>query len=343
MNLPYITKEKGIGGKIKEKLEYFKVDEVMLYPCSGNGEHLFINITKKNLTSKQIQKILSEKFNLQLRDIGLAGLKDKHSISSQVFSLNLKGKKIDEKEVKEKTEEKNIKFNWMKYHNNKLKPGHLLGNNFEVIISDLKLDENNKNNFKKVISEIKEKGIPNYYGKQRFGINQDNWKKGKQIIKDNFNIREKWLRKFLISSYQSYLFNNYLSERINKRLFGKILVGDIVKKHDTGGVFIVEEKNYEQEKKRFDNKEISFTCPIYGKKMKKAERLAEKLEQEILEKEKLTEKDLQKLGRGSRRIGRIFPGKLKFKLLGKGKIKLSFFLQKGSFATVLLREIMKNN
>ena len=348
IKLPYITEGvEGIGGKIKENTESFVVEEVPVYECSGEGEHLFINITKENLTTKEVCDKLKEIFNLKWEDIGTAGLKDKNAKTTQTISLrfgNFNGINIDE--IKEKIENEfsgKLKVNWMKKHSNKLKSGHLLGNNFKIKVLELDCDiEEAEKRAEKIIEKIKERGLPNYYGEQRFGKNQDNWSEGLAVLRGEKKIYDKWMRKFLLSSVQSYLFNIYLSERIKRGWFDKLLAGDIAKKTDTGGLFYVEAETLEKEQERFDKKEIVFTGPMYGEKLMEAREKSGEFEKEILNKFNLSEKELKWLG-GTRRQGKLIVNEISFEIdESKTAIWFSFFLPKGSFATVLLRELMKN-
>ncbi len=337
-DLPYITSKEGIGGKLKKKPEHFIVEEIPLYDPSGKGKHLYINITKKGLNSIDIQKKIAESLNIKEFDIGFAGLKDKNAVTTQTFSVPLNNGSVEKlKQAILSLQSDNVKINWFKLHNNKLKPGHLLGNRFKIIISDV--NKGALPNAEKIIKEIKKKGLPNYFGEQRFGIENNNIKKGHDLIKGRLKIRDRWLRRFLMNSYQSYLCNLYLANRVKKGLFDKLIKGDIAKKYDTGGLFEV--KDLDKEQKRYENMEISFTAPIYGIKMLDAKFEAKKLESLILKKSEISIEDLKKAGiKGTRRAGRLVVNNFIAEECSEG-IQLRFSLPKGSFATVVLREIIK--
>jgi tRNA pseudouridine13 synthase len=341
LSKPYITKDTaGIGGKIKVKPEDFIVEEIPAYEPSGTGEHLFIHLTKTGITTKEVQKVLARIFNTKRRDVEFAGIKDKHAIASQYFSVWLQENQNPELAYNLE-EELPVTINSFKFHERKLKKGHLHGNQFSIKIREPKtdLDEAIKR-----ITEIKVKanqlGIPNFYGDQRFGIEGDNPQQGLEILKGERRIPNKWLRQFLLSSFQSYLFNYYLTKRIREGLFNELMPGDIAKKHDTGGIFIVEDMETEQ--KRFDNKEICFTGPMFGKKMTQAKDEAFDFENSILEENEVTPEELKKAKlTGTRRAGIILPSIEAVK--EEDGIRVKFQLPKGSFATIVLREIMKND
>jgi tRNA pseudouridine13 synthase len=339
-DIPYITDTlPGTGGKIKTIPEHFQVDEIPVYKPSGEGEHLFINITKKGITTKEVQKALARVFKTKVRDVEFAGIKDKYAVTSQNFSVWLLEKQ-DKNLAYNLEEELPVKINSMDFHQRKIKKGHLMGNAFQIKITDIEMPiDEAYEKASNIIAMIHEKGLPNFYGEQRFGIEGDNAERGYDVLKGKEKIHNKWLRRFLLSSFQSHLFNYYLYLRINRDLFNQILPGDVAKKQDTGGIFIVED--VKQEQNRLDNKEICFTGPMFGKKMTLAGDQAGKFEQEILDDNNVTYDELKaaKLT-GTRRAGILLP-KIKPEKENDGLL-LSFTLPKGAFATVLLREIMKN-
>ena len=340
MNLPYITKDiQGIGGYIREKNEDFLVEEIPMYEPCGEGTHLYINITKNGLTTLDVQKFISEKTGIKLNDIGFAGMKDKNAITTQTISILVET--IKPEEIIEKIKDSEFKINWYRLHKNKLKPGHLRGNKFEIVISGIKIPiEEAFEKCEKISEIIKEKGIPNYYGPQRFGINEDNIQKGLDIIKGKYTPKSPWMKRFLVSAYQSYLCNIYLSERIKQNKFNTLIKGDIAKKYDSGGMFEVIDLDTEQ--KRYENKEITFTAPIYGRKFWEATNESGEFEKQILENNTDMEKFSKIKNKGSRREGRILIPDLEVEKLSD-KIKLKFSLPKGSFATNIVREFTKND
>jgi tRNA pseudouridine13 synthase len=340
LNLPYITEDHpGIGGKIRQKTSHFIVEEIPLYTPSGEGKHLYINITKENLTTREVQLRLADLFKLKPEEIGKAGLKDKQAITTQTFSVLFDKEQPSPEEISIIVEEKiNVKVNWAKYHKNKLRAGHLKGNHFKIIISDPIV--NSIERTQPILEKISKIGLPNYYGSQRLGENGENIIQGWLILKRKKRLRDRWLRKYLLSSYQSYLCNLYLSERVKKGLFNTLINGDLAKKHDTGGIFFVEDLKEEQ--KRFNNKEVSYTAPMYGYKMKQAKLESLKLEKIILKRESINLTDFKKSHiKGTRRLGRILP-EIKIRKINEG-FEFSFDLPKGSFATIVLREFTKND
>ncbi|MBU1203713.1 MAG: tRNA pseudouridine(13) synthase TruD [Nanoarchaeota archaeon] len=337
MKLPYVTGElKGIGGRIKSNLEDFSVEEVGLYEPCGSGEHIYVNVTKRGVTTREVQERLVKLFGLKNSDVSAAGMKDKDAVATQTFSLRTG---VSEEEVKEKVErELGVKVNFVKRHKNKLRIGHLLGNRFRIVVRGVCADALER--VEEIRKVIEEKGIPNYYGEQRFGIEGGNVQKGIEFIKGSFKVKDRWLRRWYVSCYQSYLCNVYLAERMKRGLFDRILLGDVCKKYDTGGMFVVEE--VEKEQKRYGDKEISFTVPVYGLKMRRAEDEALQFEEEIIEGSEVELKELERVGAGgTRRLGRLLVRDLKVEKCGDSELVFSFYLPKGGYATVVMREFVK--
>jgi tRNA pseudouridine13 synthase len=147
------------------------------------------------------------------------------------------------------------------------------------------------------------------------------------------------IKRFLISSLQSLLFNHNLRLRIERGLFQSVLLGDVAKKHETGGIFTVEDAGTDSA--RALALEISSTAPLHGRKIMAAQHHAHALETEVL---KLFDLNWTHFGdrKGARRITRIKLEETKLEPAEDG-YWISFSLPKGSFATTILREIMKDH
>ena len=341
LSLPYITDEyEGIGGKIRSRPEDFVVEEVPLYEPSGNGSHLYVNLTKVGQTTRDVQVKLSELFKLRPRNIGTAGLKDKNAVTTQTFSILFESNDVGSAEAVERIESKiDVRVNWARFHGNKLRAGHLIGNRFQITVTGLRMPVDKAvERAERIADEIHRRGFPNYYGEQRTGSAGRNVRDGREIIMGGKSPKDRWLGKLLAAGYQSYLCNRYLAERVRRGLFGKMLLGDIAKKHDTGGIFWVNDIDAEQA--RFDAGEISFTAPIIGYKMSTPRGEPGVLEDEVLEESGVTMDILRRAKlTGTRRFGRLVPRiEVSEDLRG---VRFSFMLHKGGYATSLLREFMK--
>lgn len=355
VQLPYITAHlAGVGGQIRSTPEHFVVEEMPLYLPQGEGSHLYLSITKVGLTTRQVADQLEQLLGLRRGDVGYAGLKDKHARTTQMISVPLN--KHDAAQVEATVEQIRsalpVEVHWARLHGNKLKAGHLLGNRFRITISELGQPATVLLPLAQAIAtEIQHRGIPNYFGQQRFGVRGDNPEQGRALLRGERFVRDSWLRRFLLSSLQSELSNHYLARRLNAGLFDRLLLGDVAKKHATGGIFDVTDLSSEQP--RYEAQEISFTAPMFGYKMHGAKDEAAQLEAQILDEAGISLNDWRKVRvEGTRRMGRLLVQDLKVEpvepsspeneLTGKQMV-LSFALPKGAFATTVLREFMKND
>ena len=336
----------------KQSKEDFIVDEVPLYEFSGDGEHLILKIRKKDLTTWDMLKIISDHTTCKSRDIGYAGLKDKNAMTIQYISLH---KKYEEQI--DKFEHPNIKILEKTYHNNKIRIGHLKGNKFFIRLKRVK--DIDKIKLESALEKIASFGIPNYFGFQRFGVDGDNYLKGKDICEGKLKEKNKKLRQMYINAYQSHLFNAWLSKRIelSKIIDGfeakdiskklglsiesikqikkqkhpfKVLRGDVMSHYPYGKIFYVEDLD-DESNKFFDRDRVP-TGLLSGKKSKLAIDEAEIFEKEFIE-------DLNE--QGSRRFAWVFPFNIQSNYKEeKAWFEINFELPKGSYATEVISELI---
>jgi len=330
--------------------ENFVVEEIPLYPFAHTGEWLMLKVRKKGLTTDEMLKRLSSATGIKIREIGYAGLKDKDGMTIQWISVPRKYR-----DEINKFEDKQIKIVEQDLHRNKLKIGHLKGNKFFVRLKKVLPVDAKK--IESVLKEIKKYGIPNFFGYQRFGKFGNNWEEGKAIIEGDKFVRNRKLEKFLISAYQSKLFNDWLNERIKlsnifdlsekellmagyeKELIKfvkaqkhpfKLLPGDVMSHYPAGKFFYLEDVS---DSERFLNKDITVTGLLPGKKALRAKDYARKIEEKY---------DELIPAKGDRRAAWIFPEILEKRYLKDyAQYEIVFTLPKGAYATVLV-DILKN-
>ena len=326
----------------------FTVEEIPLYEFTGEGEHLILKVRKKELTTWEMIDILSGYVGIKRREIGYAGLKDKHAMTIQSISLPAK---FEEKIAA--FEHPQIKILETTKHNNKIRVGHLKGNRFQIRLK--KVLGLQKEKLDSGLKWIKTNGIPNYFGNQRFGTDGTNWIDGKKILEGTLKIRDRKTREFLIGSYQSYLFNHWLSKRMELNLmlekfseeetetfmklpagslkgvkvqphFYKLLQGDVMMHYPYGRLFEVED--LQEEAERFMSKDIAPTGLVPGSKTKRASGTAGVIESQFDEEMKLY---------GTRRYAWIQVTDVKGKYIEeKAHYEVGFTLPKGSYATNVL-------
>ncbi|WP_018111406.1 tRNA pseudouridine(13) synthase TruD [Thermus igniterrae] len=318
----------GVGGAIRLKPEDFQVEEVPAYLPKGEGEHLYLLLEKEGLTTREVFEFLRDEVGVPEKAIGVAGLKDKHARTRQWFSIprthedalclleNLRGVRLLEANL----------------HTNKLRTGHLKGNRFRILIRGAQ----GREQAEAILRALAARGVPNYYGPQRFGLGGLNPLRGYELVKKGKGRGSPWLKRFLIGSLQSLLFNDWVALRLERGLYDRVIPGDWAKKHATGGEFLVEAP---EEAERALRLEISATGPLFGKKYPEAQGEARALEDEVLRRYDLRREEFT-ARRGARRPIRVPLEEWNLEATPEG-LWLSFFLPKGSYATSLLREVMK--
>ena len=218
-------------------------------------------------------------------------------------------------------------------HEHKLRRGHLRGNHFTLRVEGIASDAATR---LPDLLDVLSGGVPNYYGPQRFGYGDDGVQRALEALQRR---GKKGAQTFAVSVVQAALFNLWLGTRIQDGHFYEVVCGDVLKKRDTGGLFTNEDPSLDQE--RMDRGELVSTGPIYGPKMRCAQDLAGRREDDIRGLSELTEEDwsrLARFGQGSRRVSRIFPDALDAEIDG-GALLLSFGLPAGSYATVVVDEL----
>ncbi|WP_104636994.1 tRNA pseudouridine(13) synthase TruD [Helicobacter felis] len=325
----------------------FSVCEEPLYPFSGSGDHTILKVRKKDQSTWEMLSLFSQISGCKMADFGYAGLKDKQAITTQYISLP----KIHAPALEKHTPtllEHGIKILEISAHSHKIRLGHLKGNHFFMRLKKLKPTDAHK--IEQVLGFLKTYGFPNYFGAQRFGKKGDNFKQSAP--------RSKKLNAFFLSSYQSHLFNHWLSARMrlntllahfsaqelraefaNLKLdtlkalqdqehYFKLLEGDILCHYPFGKYFVHEDP---LNSARLITQEIAPTGLLTGQKVMHAQNLAWSLECPYAHPLK---------AQGDRRYALVFPAEVRFSYISQeAQGKLEFFLPKGAYATVFLEEI----
>ena len=336
----------------------FVVNEIPLDPFSGEGEHLVLHIRKKDLTTWDMLQALSEVTGCKVRDFGYAGLKDKEGMTTQYISLH----KNFEPKLANFSHEK-IKILEKTYHSNKIKMGHLKGNRFFIRLK--KVTPIDAKKLQDGLKKIADEGYANFFGYQRFGIDGDNYVKGKEILEGKRKERNPKMKEFFINAYQSHLFNAWLSRRIElchliggfsvaeavkatglqkevveelkkQPQFFKLFKGDVLHHYPAGKAFLCEDA--EVELPRFLNRDITIAGWLVGGKNIRAVGDAGEIEQKCFGE---AEPFLGKID-GSRRFAWSFAEDVEGKYKEEEAwFEMHFSLQKGSYATVVLDELLK--
>lgn len=329
------TKDKPFAGLIGPDVTDFVVDEVPAYAFDGEGEHWLVQIGKRGLNTADVVKILSKQSKARERDIGVAGQKDKHAVTSQWLSLSTVGT-VPPNEWQLPPGVELLQFT---KHRNKLRTGHLAGNRFKLrLVGETRFDGAA---LAALAASQREAGVANYYGAQRFGFGLDNLDKALAWLKrqgSGGGRGSRFVAKWMPSVIQAEIFNRYTQRRLALGT-DRLLVGEIVRLSGSSKHFEVEEPNVELP--RLIARDIVLTGPMIGPKTRGASREALELEQSVVAELGLTDAELAILGQhapGTRRDLLMWPEGLTAELQTDGSLVLEFALPAGSYATVLAAE-----
>jgi tRNA pseudouridine13 synthase len=339
--MPFLTSmELSIGGRIKAEPEDFLVEEIPAYEPSGTGEHLFLWIQKRDVSADFLLGHLARQLSIPREDIGSAGLKDRRGITRQWISVP-----ASSEERIAAIETDLIHVLSAARHGNKLRTGHLKGNRFEIVVRDAV--DGAKSIAERIADEIERRGVPNYFGDQRFGIDGETLELGLSLLRGESAARDipakrrKFLTRLALSAVQSSLFNAVLRRRLLEKTLHQVRAGEVMQVVASGGLFVAEDAAVEQ--LRFDQRETVITGPIFGPKMKSPAGECLELEQQILRDAGLSMDLFQthrKVTPGTRRPLLLWPGNLSISEDPHG-LRLSFTLPSGAYATVVLAEFLK--
>ncbi len=340
MPLPYVTPDlPGTGGGYKVTPEDFRVDELPAYLPSGEGEHTYLHVEKRGLETRDVVRAIARALSVREAEVGAAGQKDRYALSTQWLSVP----RVDPAKALAVAGE-GFRVLEAKRHGNKLRTGHLRGNRFRLRIRGGLPDAAAR--ARAIAAALAARGLPNFYGPQRFGRAGDNALLGRLLLQgaDDPRLgrarRDPKLRRLLISAFQSEVFNRVLAKRMADGTWTTPLAGDVLEKLASGGLFVCADPAADAP--RVTAFELSVTGPMPGPRVRPApDGEPAALEAAILAETGVT---LEALGRsrdaeGARRALRIRVEPM-VEEDPEGVI-LAFELPAGSYATVVLDEVVK--
>ncbi len=317
---------------IRTLADDFQVDEEP--PClpSGEGEHIWLQIRKREMTTADAARLLSKVSGLHPRHISFAGQKDRNAVTTQWFSVHFPGKQdIDFSSIWND----NFECLYKKRHDRKLKRGGLKGNAFKLVLRQCQGD---KQAVTQRLQEIATGGVPDYFGEQRFGRGGSNLKLFDQLLSGRIpRGREK--KAMLISSARSWLFNQVLARRVKDATWNQILPGEAVVLAGCRSLFSAEIVD-ETIRQRVVKADIHPSGPLPGDDGFEVLNDALLLEQSVLnEYSDLIEALCKQRVKGARRPLRIVPEDLDWQWQDDETLMLSFKLSPGAYATAVIREL----
>ncbi|MCA8951507.1 MAG: tRNA pseudouridine(13) synthase TruD [Planctomycetes bacterium] len=325
-----------IRGRYKVAPEDFLVEELPAYEPCGRGDHVYLLVEKRLLSTIDLLHELGDRLGRSEREFGIAGLKDARAISRQWVSIE----HVDEASCRDLAGER-FRVLAVSRHGNKLRLGHLRGNRFVVTLrgtapGDLELAGAG-------LAEMARLGVPNYFGEQRFGKRGANLQKGLEVLAGDARAFARRMPRrvfgLVLSAVQSEVFNRVVAVR--RHALDRLLPGDLAFLHDKGAVFAVTEP--EREQPRADALQISPSGPMPGPKMTPPTGEPLAIEQAALAELGLSPAAFDDLpfglARGERRPLRVPLADPSAREVDAG-LELAFGLPRGAYATSVLRELL---
>ncbi len=332
--LPYAYGEPECSGLIRHCPEDFIVDEISAIEPDGEGEHVLLQIRKRNTNTEWLAKQLARLAAVVAKDVSYAGLKDRQAVTTQWFSVRLAGK--DEPDWDELN---NDEFEVLQVHRHsrKLRRGALKGNRFELRIRELCCDPLTLENR---LEKIKSQGVPNYFGEQRFGIDGANLDRATAMFEGK-RIKSRHQRSMYLSAARSQLFNRVLSQRVAGQSWNQAIDGDAMLLAGSNSFFSIDHVD-DEIRQRIEKFDIHPSGILWGRGRAETKACAAEMEAALAKQFPLFCTGLEKAGlKAARRALRVMPENMAWTYEPEQKqLILSFELPAGAYATMVLREIV---
>lgn len=322
-------------GVIRLSPEDFIVDERLGFAPDGEGNHALLHIRKRNTNTEWLARQLSDLSGVPLSEIGYAGLKDRHALTTQYFSVNLSGK--DEPDW-ESLNSDTITLLDIDRHRRKLRRGRLRQNNFHITIREL---SGECDAIEVRLQQIAEQGVPNYFGDQRFGHHYNNLEHALAMFRGELQERDRHKRGLYLSAARSWLFNRLLAARVEQGSWNRVLPGESLISNGTTSAFSVRILSREIEE-RVAQGELHPSAALWGRGQPSSLADARELELAALEGQEAFCRGLEQAGlEQERRALRLPVSALQWEWLEDTTLSLRFSLQAGCYATSVLREVLQ--
>ena len=334
MKLNYLLGTPQQTGRLKAEFADFIVREELGYPLAGEGEFVAVKVRKTNANTLFVGEQLAKFVGISVKNMSYAGLKDRHAVTEQWFCLHLAGKETPDFSA---FECEGVEILEVTRHNRKIRTGALEGNHFELLLRDaVETDE-----LKQRLNQLQEIGFPNYFTEQRFGRDGHNLTQAQRWASGEISVKDRKKRSFYLSAARSEVFNLVVSQRIADQQMQTVLLGDYLQLAGSNSFFEVKAEDLMQSQQRLDENDVLLTAPLIGENS--LQQNGNECEEAIVaQHENLI--NLMKIERmnAARRAMLCKLQDLRWQFEPEG-LRLTFFLNSGSYATGLVRELITLN
>lgn len=323
-----------LRGRLRVQPEDFEVEELRSFGPGGTGEHAWIEIEKRGANTEWVARELARFAGVQPLAVGFAGLKDRHALTRQVFTVHLAGRADPDWSA---LAVEGVRVLLATRHQRKLARGALSGNRFRLVIRDV---EGQTDAVAERVDQIAQHGVPNRFGEQRFGLGAGNIAAalamfaGRRVGKAE--------RGRLLSTARSAIFNAVLDARIGDDTWNRGLDGDVFQIDGSGSIFGPEPVD-DVLGERIASLAVHPTGPLWGRGTPRVTESVEALETRIA-----ADPSLAAFARGleaagverARRSLRVRVGGLQHQWIDPTTLELRFELPAGAYATVVAAELV---
>lgn len=331
--LPFAHGRLVLGGRIRVSAEDFRVSEILGFEPSGEGEHAFLDVEKRGLNTDRVATALARFAGVKPVAVGYAGMKDRHAVTRQFFTVQLPGRQAPD------WSELGVEGAWVleaTRHHRKIRRGALRGNRFCIVAREL---TGEREAAAERLETVRRLGVPNYFGEQRFGRGGDNLRQAGRQFRGEAGRLPRAKRGIYLSAARSHLFNAVLARRVEDGTWRRGLDGEIYRLDGSRAVFGPESPSGELDR-RLAAFDIHPTGPLWGRGEVPTAGECRALESSVLEQHPVFRRGLEEYGmKQERRSLRLQARELEYRF-EDDRLELRFTLEPGAYATAVLREIL---
>ena len=319
---------------IRQSPEDFFVDEVMGFEPDGDGQHLMLHIEKRNTNTEWLARQLARLADVRPVDVGYSGLKDRQAVTRQWFSIDLAGREEPDWSSLESDE---IKILQSTPHRRKIRRGIHRSNCFRLMLRNI---DGEQTEIDGRLEQIQKRGVPNYFGAQRFGNEAGNLAMAAGLFDGTIKVKNRNKRGLYLSAARSYLFNAVVSARVERNLWESGIEGDVFVLDGRRGFFTSDTID-DAIRHRLSMGEIHPSAPLWGRGECVSSGAARQIEQDALQEMQTWQRGLERCGLDMQhRAVRVMVKDLEWQWLSSDELQLQFLLTSGAYATSVLREMV---
>lgn len=333
--LHYLHGVPAATGVIKANPEDFVVVEDLGYGADGEGEHLLVRIRKVGANTRFVAEALAKYLGIHQRDMSYAGMKDRHAVTEQTLCFRLPGNAMPDLRG---FALEGVEILEVARHKRKLRIGALAGNAFRLVIRQI----SDRDAVETRLTQIRDAGVPNYFGEQRFGRNGNNLIMAEKWARNEIVMRDRNKRSLLLSAARSALFNQVTSARLQQQGgLSQVMSGDALQLTGRGSWFVAQPEELDALQARVDQHQLRITAPLpgCGEAGPQADALAFE-QQALAEATLLLSLITRERVDAARRAMLVVPRELCWNWWDEVTLEMSFWLPAGSFATSVVRELL---